>query len=52
MKYPITDYIPEEVEGSLASLQFEKKLPLTIQDAFKQISEDLCYFQTDIDEDV
>uniref|UniRef100_A0A3Q3IEJ0 Uncharacterized protein n=1 Tax=Monopterus albus TaxID=43700 RepID=A0A3Q3IEJ0_MONAL len=49
MKYLLTDYIPEEVEQAWGPFHGRlKKLQKTMQDALEWISEDLCYFQTDI----
>ncbi|XP_041673509.1 sterile alpha motif domain-containing protein 9-like [Cheilinus undulatus] len=52
MKYLVTDYIPEEVKDAWEPFhQRLKNLHKTMQDALEWISEDLSYFQTDIDED-
>ena len=52
MKYLLTDYIPEEVEEPWEPFHGRlKKLNKTMQDALEWISEDLSYFQRDIDAD-
>lgn len=52
MKYLLTDYIPEEIEHAWEPFHGRlKKLHKTMQDALEWISEDLSYFQTDIDAD-
>ncbi|XP_029363588.1 sterile alpha motif domain-containing protein 9-like [Echeneis naucrates] len=52
MKYLLTDYIPKEVDDAWKSFHGRlKKLHKTLQDALEWISEDLSYFQTDIDAD-
>ncbi|XP_035763862.1 sterile alpha motif domain-containing protein 9-like [Neolamprologus brichardi] len=52
MKYLLTDYIPEEVKDAWAPFHDRlKKLHNTMQDTLERISEDLSYFQTDIDAD-
>ena len=52
MKYLLTDYIPEGVEGPWEPFHGRlKKLHKTMQDALEWISEDLSYFQTDIGAD-
>ncbi|XP_074552058.1 sterile alpha motif domain-containing protein 9-like isoform X2 [Halichoeres trimaculatus] len=52
MKYLLTDYIPEEVKDAWEPFHERlKKLHKTMQDALEWISEDLSYFQTDIDAD-
>ncbi|XP_032394038.1 sterile alpha motif domain-containing protein 9-like isoform X2 [Etheostoma spectabile] len=52
MKYLLTDYIPKEVEDAWEPFHDRlKKLHKTMQDALEWISEDLSYFQTDIDAD-
>lgn len=52
MKYLITDYIPKEVEEAWQPFHDKlKSLHQTVQDALERISEDLSYFQTDIDND-
>ncbi|XP_060882398.1 sterile alpha motif domain-containing protein 9-like isoform X1 [Labrus mixtus] len=52
MKYLLTDYIPEEVKDAWEPFHGRlKKLQKTMQDALEWISEDLSYFQTDIDGD-
>ncbi|XP_074553595.1 sterile alpha motif domain-containing protein 9-like [Halichoeres trimaculatus] len=51
-KYLLTDYIPEEVKDAWEPFHERlKKLHKTMQDALEWISEDLSYFQTDIDAD-
>ncbi|XP_074552064.1 sterile alpha motif domain-containing protein 9-like [Halichoeres trimaculatus] len=51
-KYLLTDYIPEEVKDAWEPFHGRlKKLHKTMQDALEWISEDLSYFQTDIDAD-
>ncbi|XP_034568115.1 sterile alpha motif domain-containing protein 9-like [Notolabrus celidotus] len=50
MKYLLTDYIPEEVKDAWGPFHGRlKKLHKTMHDALEWISEDLNYFQTDID---
>ncbi|XP_070704004.1 sterile alpha motif domain-containing protein 9-like [Pempheris klunzingeri] len=50
MKYLVTNYIPVEVEDAWEPFHGRlKKLHQTLQDALEWISEDLSYFQTDID---
>lgn len=50
MKYLVTDYIPEEVKIAWEPFHGRlKQLNQTMQDALEWISEDLSYFQTDID---
>ncbi|KAM4530633.1 sterile alpha motif domain-containing protein 9-like [Odontesthes bonariensis] len=52
MKYLLTDYIPEELEGAWEPFHGRlKKLHKTMQDALEWISDDLSYFQTDIGAD-
>lgn len=52
MKYLITDYVPQEVEEAWQPFHDRlKRLHQTMQDALEWISEDLSYFQTDIDAD-
>lgn len=52
MKYLLTDYVPKEVEGAWEPFHDRlKKLHKTMEDALEWISEDLSYFQTDIDGD-
>ncbi|XP_047428083.1 LOW QUALITY PROTEIN: sterile alpha motif domain-containing protein 9-like [Mugil cephalus] len=52
MKYLLTNYIPEEIEDVWEPFHGRlKKLHKTMQDALEWISEDLSYFQTDIDAD-
>ncbi|XP_072224566.1 sterile alpha motif domain-containing protein 9-like [Leuresthes tenuis] len=52
MKYLLTEYIPEELEGAWEPFHGRlKKLHKTMQDALEWISEDLSYFQTDIGAD-
>lgn len=50
MKYLLTDYIPKEVEEAWQPFHIRlKSLHQTMHDALEWISEDLSYFQTDID---
>uniref|UniRef100_A0A3B4U3K6 Sterile alpha motif domain containing 9 like n=2 Tax=Seriola dumerili TaxID=41447 RepID=A0A3B4U3K6_SERDU len=52
VKYLSTDYIPEEVQDAWEPFHGRlKNLHKTLQDALEWISEDLSYFQTDIDAD-
>ncbi|XP_029292582.1 LOW QUALITY PROTEIN: sterile alpha motif domain-containing protein 9-like [Cottoperca gobio] len=52
MKYLLTDYIPEEVKDAWEPFHDRlKTFPKMMQDALEWISEDLSYFQTDIDVD-
>ncbi|KAM3597422.1 uncharacterized protein V6R79_004305 [Siganus canaliculatus] len=52
MKYLLTDYIPKEVEEAWKPFHDHlKKLHRTMQGALEWISEDLSYFQTDINAD-
>ncbi|XP_053706828.1 sterile alpha motif domain-containing protein 9-like [Synchiropus splendidus] len=50
MKYLLTDYIPQEISESWKPFHDRlKKLHKTMQDSLEWISEDLSYFQTEID---
>lgn len=50
MKYLLTDYIPKEVEEAWQPFHGRlKSLHQTMHDALEWISEDLSYFQTDVD---
>ncbi|TSK87584.1 Sterile alpha motif domain-containing protein 9-like [Bagarius yarrelli] len=52
MKYLLTDYIPKEVEKPWENFHFKlKKLQSTMHEALEWISEDLNYFQTDLNTD-
>lgn len=53
MKYLLTDYIPPEVKDAWQSFHDRlKKLNRTMQDALEWISEELSYFQKDIEEEI
>ncbi|XP_026772203.3 sterile alpha motif domain-containing protein 9-like [Pangasianodon hypophthalmus] len=52
LKYLLTDYIPKEVEKPWENLHCKlKKLQTTMREALEWISEDLSYFQTDLNTD-
>lgn len=52
LKYLLTDYIPKEVEKPWEHFHCKlKKLQSTMQEALEWISEDLSYFQTDLNAD-
>lgn len=52
IKYLLTDYIPVEIEKPWEHFHFKlKKLQKTMLEALEWISEDLSYFQTDLNRD-